>query len=128
MSRQMNKKGDIIRLSVLNNKLKDISTLYYLFLLKKINSNLKIDLFKEYTKNKNNIFNKENDQFSNSSKLIQNGKEIRKNDNKKKSSNFFNPINDENRKMYSHKKRPVSYGEFSYKAILICIILQNQKK
>ena len=128
MSRQMNKKGDIIRLSVLNNKLKDISTLYYLFLLKKINSNLKIDLFKEYTKNKNNIFNKENDQFSNSSKLIQNGKEIRKNDNNKKSSNFFNPINDENRKMYSHKKRPVSYGEFSYKAILICIILQNQKK
>ena len=124
----MNKKGDIIRLSVLNNKLKDISTLYYLFLLKKINSNLKIDLFKEYTKNKNNIFNKENDQFSNSSKLIQNGKEIRKNDNNKKSSNFFNPINDENRKMYSHKKRPVSYGEFSYKAILICIILQNQKK
>jgi len=124
MSRQMNIEGDIIRLSVLNNKHNDISTLYYLFLLKKINSNLKSvadlksDLFKEYTKNKNNIFNNENDQFSNSSKLIQNGKEMRKNDINKKSSNYFNPINDENKKMYSHKKRPVSYGEFNYKSNL----------
>ena len=124
MSRQMNMEGDIIRLSVLNNKHNDISTLYYLFLLKKVNSNLKSvadlksDLFREYTKNKNNIFNNENDHFNNSSKLIQSGKEIRKNDYNKKSSNFFNHINEENKKLYSHKKRPVSYGEFNYKNTL----------
>ena len=121
MSRQMNIEGDIIRLSVLNNKHNDISTLYYLFLLKKINSNLKSvadlksDLFKEYTKNKNNIFNNENDHLNNSNKLIQSGKEIRKNDYNKKSSNFFSRISEENKKLYSHKKRPVSYGEFNYK-------------
>ena len=122
ISNQMNIDIEKIRYSILNNKHDDISTLYYLFLLKKINSgmksvaDLKSDLFREYIKDKNNILNNDSYCFNNK-KLNQSGKEITKNiHNKTKNNLLIN--NDENKKLYDDKKRPVSYGEFNYKNTL----------
>ena len=118
MKNEMNLKEDNIRLYILNNKHNDITTLYYLLLLKKINSNkksvadLKSNLFKEYIKNSNNILNNNSNLNINKNKLKKN-KEIKKNI--KTNNNFFKNINEENKKLNSYKKRPVSYGEFNYK-------------
>ena len=112
MSKQMNMKSDNIKLPIINNKHNDITTLYYLFLLKKINANkksvadLKSDLFKEYIRNKNGMLSN-----TNKNTLNQSNVEITK--------HIFNRINNltgnrEEGKISNHKKRPVSYGEFDY--------------
>ena len=119
MKNEMNLKGDNIRLYILNNKHNDITTLYYLLLLKKINSNkksvadLKSDLFREYIKNANNILN--NNLNTNKNKHKKLSKEIRKNVITKTNNNLLIKNEEENKKLNSYKKRPVSYGEFNYK-------------
>ena len=122
ISKQYDINSENIRLYILNNKHNDLTTLYYLFLLKKINSNiksvadLKSDLFKEYIKNKNNYINKENCNTNNNN---QNNKEMIKDINNKTNYNLFNHNNsEENKKLNLHKKRPVSYGQFNYNSNL----------
>ena len=121
MSKEFDLNEDNIRLCILNNKHNDITTLYYLFLQKKINSNmksiadLKSDLFKEYLNDKNNILNKENENPNNiKNKTNVNNKSISKDINNKTNYNFFTHIG-QNKRLNSCKKRPVSYGEFDYK-------------
>ena len=117
MSKQMNLDYDNIKLYILNNKHNDITTLYYLFLLKKINSNkksvadLKSNLFREYIRNKNNIINNEN--YNSKNLLNKSNKEITKDIYNKTKYKFFNH-SEENKRLNSHTKRPVSYGEFNY--------------
>ena len=121
ISKENNLNEENIKLCILNNKHNDITTLYYLFLQKKINSNmksvadLKSDLFKEYINNKNNILYKENYNSNNDkNNLNQNNKEIAKDINNKTNYNLFNHI-EQNRRLNSTKKRPISYGEFNFK-------------
>ena len=120
IAKEFNLNDDNIRLCLLNNKHNDITTLYYLFLQKKINSNiksvadLKSDLFKEYINDKNNNLNKENYNTNNKNKPYPNNKIISKDLNHKTKDIIFINI-EQNKKLNNNKKRPVSYGEFNYK-------------
>ena len=61
ISKKFNINEEEIRIAILSNKHNDVSTLYYLFLNKKINNNeksvadYKSDLFKKYCQNDNNL-------------------------------------------------------------------------
>ena len=61
ISKKFNINEEEIRIAILSNKHNDVSTLYYLFLKKKINNNkksvadYKSDLFKKYCQNDNNL-------------------------------------------------------------------------
>ncbi len=127
MSIQMNIRPDSIKLCILNNNHSDITTLYYLYLLKKIKMNkktvadLKSDLFKEYIKNKNNlIINNLNKNTLNQSNL-----EITKHIFSRANNLMGNNRGEGN--INNNKKRPVSYREFDYANNLNTSIIKGRK-
>ena len=126
ISKEMGLNEKEIRLCILNNKHNDITTLYYLFLQKKVNSNLKSvadlksDLFREYISNKDNMLNKENENFN-----LNNKKKRLNESSKENSKDIYNKLNydffshtERNQQLSSSKKRHISYGEFNYKNTL----------
>ena len=115
------------------NKHNDITTLYYLFLYKKINcfsnyksvANLKGDLFKEYLDNPENLLSTYNNNYQ---VLINEKKKIFLNDHQKKTMGQvidFNRGSQRNVYYNYSDKRPVSVGEFKTVGTLSKEILKN---
>ena len=94
LSKKFNINEEEIRIAILSNKHNDVSTLYYLFLKKKINNNkksvadYKSDLFKKYCQNDNNLLKNYNQDLNEvisqrkNGEILQNQKKNKKNDRK----------------------------------------------
>ena len=130
MSKKIGISEENIKISVLMNKHNDITTLYYLFLYKKINSfsnyksvaNLKGDLFKEYISNPENLLSTYNNNYQD---LINEKKKYFLNDNKTKTmGQVIGFIRHSQRNIFYNysDKKPVSVGEFKTVNVL------NQEK
>ena len=133
MSTKIGISEESIKISVLMNKHNDITTLYYLFLYKKINcfsnyksvANLKGDLFIEYMNNPENLLSTYDNNYQT---LINAKKKYFLSDNKKKTMGQAIGYNRNSQRTVSYNyydKRPVSVGEFKTVTTLNKEILKN---
>ena len=128
ISKIFNIKEEEIRIAILSNKHNDVSTLYYLFLKKKINNNkksvadYKSDLFKKYCQNDNNLLKNYNQDLNEVISQRKNG-EILQNQTKK--------IKKDRKLSFSETKRKnenINNSEDKYKKLDIKRIKNNKNK